>query len=43
MFALVDDPSTPERCRALARRHLSLREVGIPRYDRLYREVAALS
>jgi glycosyltransferase involved in cell wall biosynthesis len=43
VFALADDPRTRERCRALARRHMSLREVGIPRYDRLYRDVAALS
>jgi glycosyltransferase involved in cell wall biosynthesis len=43
VMALADDPQTPERCRAVANRHLSLREVGIPRYDRLYREVAALT
>ena len=43
ILALVDDQRTRERCRALARRHLSLGAVGIPRYDRLYREVAALS
>jgi glycosyltransferase involved in cell wall biosynthesis len=43
ILALADDQRTRERCRALARRHLSLREVGIPRYDRLYREVATLS
>jgi glycosyltransferase involved in cell wall biosynthesis len=29
-----------DRCRALARRELSLAEVGIPRYRRLYEEVA---
>jgi glycosyltransferase involved in cell wall biosynthesis len=43
VLALLDDPQTRDRCRGVARRHLSLREVGIPRYDRLYREVAALS
>jgi glycosyltransferase involved in cell wall biosynthesis len=31
------------RCRSVAHRRLSLREVGIPRYDELYREVAELS
>ena len=43
VLALLDDPRTADRCRSVAHRHLSLREVGIPRYDRLYREVAALS
>jgi glycosyltransferase involved in cell wall biosynthesis len=31
------------RCRSVAHRRLSLREVGIPRYDELYRDVAELS
>ena len=43
VLALLDDPGAPERCRDVARRELSLRDVGIPRYDHLYREVAALS
>jgi glycosyltransferase involved in cell wall biosynthesis len=43
VLALLDDPQIRDRCHAVARRHLSLREIGIPRYDRLYREVAALS
>jgi glycosyltransferase involved in cell wall biosynthesis len=37
---LRDDPATRERCLATAREQLSLREVGIPRYDALYRRVA---
>jgi hypothetical protein len=37
---LLDEPTTPERCRALARRRLSLAELGVPRYDRVYRMVA---
>jgi glycosyltransferase involved in cell wall biosynthesis len=40
LSALLDDPEAAERCRRAARNHLSLREVGIPRYDRLYRSVA---
>ena len=40
ILALADDPECRERCRAIARAHLSLKDVGIPRYDRLYREVA---
>jgi glycosyltransferase involved in cell wall biosynthesis len=39
--ALRDDPAVPERCLAVARQRLSLRDVGIPRYDALYRRVAA--
>lgn len=38
---LREDPATRERCRAVARQRLSLREVGIPRYDALYRRLAA--
>ncbi len=41
MRELCADPGTSERCRAVARRELSLREVGIPRYDALYRRLAA--
>jgi glycosyltransferase involved in cell wall biosynthesis len=37
---LARDPSARERCRTVAREQLSLRHVGIPRYDRLYRAVA---
>jgi glycosyltransferase involved in cell wall biosynthesis len=39
--ALMADPATAGRCRALARARLSLAEIGIPRYDALYREVSA--
>jgi glycosyltransferase involved in cell wall biosynthesis len=39
---LLGDSTTPERCRALARRRLSLDAVGIPRYDQVYRGVAAV-
>jgi len=37
------DPDLRERCGAVARRGLSLREVGIPRYDALYRRIAAMA
>jgi|Tabmets5t2r1_1033131.scaffolds.fasta_scaffold00014_5 glycosyltransferase involved in cell wall biosynthesis len=37
---LAKDPHCRARCRAVARKHLSLSDVGVPRYDRLYREVA---
>lgn len=37
---LLARAETPERCRAVARRELSLDDVGIPRYQRLYAEVA---
>lgn len=36
---LIADPATRERCRDLARRELSLVDVGVPRYDELYRRV----
>lgn len=39
--ALREDPATRERCLAVAREQLSLREVGIPRYDALYRGLAS--
>jgi glycosyltransferase involved in cell wall biosynthesis len=39
--ALRADPGARERCLAVARARLSLREVGIPRYDALYRRLAA--
>ena len=41
-FELAGDMEARERCRAVARKKLSLAEVGIPRYDALYRAVAAL-
>ena len=40
ILAFAGDPECRERCRAIAHAHLSLKDVGIPRYDRLYREVA---
>jgi hypothetical protein len=40
MAELIADEATPGRCRALAHRELSLEEVGIPRYDRMYRRLA---
>ncbi len=39
--ALRDDPAVRERCLSVARERLSLRDVGIPRYDELYRRLAA--
>jgi len=39
-LALAADPEARERCRQVAREALSLEEVGIPRYDGLYRTVA---
>jgi glycosyltransferase involved in cell wall biosynthesis len=39
--ALLADPDTPKRCRQAAHSTLSLSDVGIPAYDRLYRTVAA--
>ena len=38
--ALLSSPDTRERCRGVARRELSLQDVGVPRYRRLYAEVA---
>jgi glycosyltransferase involved in cell wall biosynthesis len=37
---LIAEPDTGERCRDLAHKELSLREVGIPRYDDVYRRLA---
>jgi hypothetical protein len=37
---LLGDADTAKRCNELARRDLSLEEVGIPRYDRMYRGLA---
>ncbi len=39
-LALLACSETRDRCRAVARRELSLDDVGIPRYRRLYEEVA---
>jgi glycosyltransferase involved in cell wall biosynthesis len=39
---LVEDQGTAARCRAIAERELSLVEVGIPRYERVYEQVAML-
>jgi Glycosyltransferase Family 4 len=38
---LAADPTTGERCREVARELFSLEDVGIPRYDALYRRLAA--
>ena len=40
LASMLADPATTSRCVATARAHLSLREIGIPRYDALYRAVA---
>jgi glycosyltransferase involved in cell wall biosynthesis len=37
---LASDPDCRERCRAAGRELFSLQDVGVPRYDRLYRELA---
>jgi glycosyltransferase involved in cell wall biosynthesis len=37
---LVADPASRARCREVARGVYSLEEVGIPRYDRIYRRLA---
>jgi glycosyltransferase involved in cell wall biosynthesis len=42
MLALAGDPESRARCRAVAERVFSLRDVGIPRYDALYRQIAAM-
>jgi glycosyltransferase involved in cell wall biosynthesis len=39
LLALVDDPGTAGRCRAVAREYLDLEGVGWARYRKLYREV----
>jgi glycosyltransferase involved in cell wall biosynthesis len=43
ILELAGNPATRERCRAVAEQVFSLREVGIPRYDALYQQVAAKS
>jgi glycosyltransferase involved in cell wall biosynthesis len=42
ILALAGDPAARERCRAVAEQVFSLREVGIPRYDALYQQTAAM-
>jgi hypothetical protein len=39
---LASDATCRARCREVAHEEFSLREVGVPRYDRLYRELAAM-
>ena len=41
ILQLAADPACRERCRAVAEENFSLRRVGVPRYDRVYRSVAA--
>ena len=43
MLELAGSTGIDARCRSVAHRHLSLRDVGIPRYSALYEEVAALA
>ncbi len=43
VLGLAGSDGIGDHCRSVAHRRLSLREVGIPRYDELYREVAELS
>ena len=40
-FRLASDAATRERCMSVARENLSLEAVGVPRYDRVYRDLAA--
>jgi glycosyltransferase involved in cell wall biosynthesis len=42
VLALAREPDIRVRCRAVAESVFSLHGVGIPRYDRLYQEIAAL-
>jgi glycosyltransferase involved in cell wall biosynthesis len=42
MLRLAADDDARERCREVARRRFSLTGVGIPRYDALYRQIAAM-
>jgi glycosyltransferase involved in cell wall biosynthesis len=39
LASLLADPSTASRCVVTAEEHLSLRAIGVPRYDALYRAV----
>ncbi len=40
LATLLADPNTAERCMAIAEEKLSLRAIGLPRYDAVYRAVA---
>jgi glycosyltransferase involved in cell wall biosynthesis len=40
VMALAAETDTSQRCREVARGHFSLKEVGVPRYDRLYSDIA---
>lgn len=40
-LSLVGDPAVADRCRTAARERLSLEDVGWPRYDAVYAQVAA--
>jgi glycosyltransferase involved in cell wall biosynthesis len=40
LASMLEDPATLGRCIMAAQERLSLREIGIPRYDALYRAVA---
>ncbi|MFL5902036.1 MAG: glycosyltransferase [Solirubrobacterales bacterium] len=40
---LRQDPAARRRCATVARENLSLREVGIPRYDALYRHIVSMA
>ena len=42
ILTMADDPQARERCHDVAQRVFSLRDVGIPRYDALYREIREL-
>jgi glycosyltransferase involved in cell wall biosynthesis len=42
LASMLADTTTVGRCVAVARERLSLREIGIPRYDALYRAVAGV-
>jgi glycosyltransferase involved in cell wall biosynthesis len=39
LLRLLNDPRTPERCRAAAARHFDLERIGWSRYGELYREL----
>lgn len=40
---LREDPAVRQRCTAVARANLSLQDVGIPRYDTLYQQLASMN
>lgn len=41
LMTLLEDNATSERCGAVAKKYFSLREVGIPRYLRIYEQVVS--